>query len=73
MQRCLEGKILLAYQKTNSIQLSDTSVTSKGTRFHGQMKQKKSFLAANPDGFGANRDKKYTMPTVKYTAGSLIF
>ncbi len=29
------------------------------------MKQKKeSFLAANPpDGFGANRDKKYPMPT----------
>ncbi len=34
---------------------------------------KKSFLAANPpDGFGANRHKKHTMPTVKYTAGSLM-
>jgi len=31
-----------------------------------------SFLAANqPDGFGANRDKKYPMP-VKYTVGSLM-
>jgi len=30
-------------------------------------------LAANPpDGFGANRHKKHPMPTVKYTAGSLI-
>ncbi len=39
------------------IQLSDT--TSNGTGFYGQMKLKKSFLAANPpDGFGANRDKK---------------
>uniref|UniRef100_A0A673HGB5 Uncharacterized protein n=1 Tax=Sinocyclocheilus rhinocerous TaxID=307959 RepID=A0A673HGB5_9TELE len=25
-----------------------------------------------PDGFGAHRDKKYPMPTVKYTAGSLM-
>ncbi len=25
-----------------------------------------------PDGFGANRDKKYPMPTVKYTAGSIM-
>jgi len=34
---------------------------------------KKSFLAANlPDGFGAHKDKKYPMPTVKYTAGSLM-
>jgi len=30
-------------------------------------------LAANPpDGFGAHMDKKYPMPTVKYTAGSLM-
>jgi len=30
-------------------------------------------LAANPDDvFGANRDKEYPMPTVKYTAGSCI-
>jgi len=48
MQRCLEGKILLAYQKTNSIQLSDTSVTSKGTRFYGQMKQKKELFGSKP-------------------------
>ena len=30
-------------------------------------------MAANPpDGFGAHMDKKYPMPTVKYTAGSLM-
>ncbi len=35
---------------------------------------KKSFLPANPpDGLIANRDKKYPMTTVKYTAGSLMF
>jgi len=35
--------------------------------------KKNSFLAANPpDGFGAHMDKKYPMPTVKYTAGSLM-
>jgi len=37
------------------------------------MKQKRGFLAANPpDTFGANMDKKYPMPTVKYTAGSFM-
>ncbi len=40
------------------------------------MKLKKSFsffLAANPpDEFSTNRDKKYPMSTVKYTAGSLM-
>ncbi len=35
--------------------------------------EKKSFLAANPpDEFSTNRDKKYPMSTVKYTAGSLM-
>jgi len=37
------------------------------------MKPKKGFMAENPpDGFGANMDKKYPMPTVKYTAGSYM-
>ncbi len=41
------------------IQLSDTTETSKGTGFYGQMKQKKSFLAVHTqDGFGERRDKK---------------
>jgi len=32
------------------------------------------FLAANtPDGFGANWDKKYPIPMVKYTDGSVMF
>ncbi len=35
------------------IQLSDTTGSSNGTGFYGQMKLKKSFLAANTqDGFG---------------------
>ncbi len=55
------------------IQLSDTTGTSNNIGFYGQMKLKKSFLAANPpDVFGANRDKKYPMSTIKYTAGSLM-
>ncbi len=34
---------------------------------------KNLFLVANPpDEFSTNRDKKYHMPTVKYTAGSLM-
>ncbi len=60
--------------KLQHIQLSDTTGTSNGTGFYGQMKlEKKSLLAANPpDGFGANRDKKYPMLTVKYTAGPIM-
>ncbi len=46
--------------KLQQIQLSDTTGTSNGTGFYGQMKLKKnSFLAANPpDEFSTNRDKK---------------
>ncbi len=51
------------------IQLSDTSGTTKGTGFYGQMKLTNSFLAANTqDGFGEHRDKNYPMCTMKYTA-----
>ncbi len=59
--------------KLQHIQLSDTTGTSNGTGFYCQMKLEKSFLAANPpDEFSTNRDKKYPMSTVKYTAGSLM-
>ncbi len=45
--------------KLQHIQLSDTTETSNGTDFYCQMKQKKSFLAANIQyGFGEHRDKK---------------
>ncbi len=45
--------------KLQQIQLSDTTGTSNGTGFNGQMKLKKSFLAENPpDEFSTNRDKK---------------
>ncbi len=56
--------------KLQHIQLSDTTGTSNGTGFYGQMKQtKNSFLAANTqDGFGEHRNKKYPMCTMKYTA-----
>ncbi len=49
--------------KLQQIQLSDTTGTSNGTGFYGQMKlKKKAFLAANPpDEFSTNRDKKYPM------------
>ncbi len=48
--------------------------TSNGTGFYAQMKlKKKCFLAANPPvEFSTNRDKKYPMSMVKYTAGSLM-
>ncbi len=68
-------EILLAHPKTNS------SKFSCQTRLELQMalaskvrwNWKNSFLAADPpDGFSTNRDKKYPMPTVKYTAGSLM-
>ncbi len=55
--------------KLQHIQLSDTTGTSTGTGFYGQMKHNKSFLASNPPD-SANRDIKYPISTVKY---SLIF
>ncbi len=62
--------------KLQHIQLSDTTETSNGTGFYGQMKQtKNSFLVANTqNGFGAHRDykKKYHMCTMKYTAVFLM-
>ncbi len=59
--------------KLQYIQLSDTTATSNGTVFYGQMKKKKSFLAANTqDEFGEHRDKKYPMCTMKYTAVFLM-
>ncbi len=55
-----------------NIQLSDTTGTSNGTGFYGQMKQRMSFLAANTqDGFGAHRDKK--VPYVYNEIYSCIF
>ncbi len=68
-------KIILTHPKTNS------SKFSCQTRLELQMalasivrwNWKNSFLAANPpDEFSINRDKKYPMSTVKYTAGSLM-
>ncbi len=47
--------------KLQHIQLSDTTGTSNVTGFYGP-----------PDEFSTNRDTKYPMSTVKYTAGSLI-
>jgi len=43
----------------------DTTETSTGTGFYGQTKHRKSFLAEN-------RDKKYPMSTVEYTAVSTM-
>ncbi len=61
-------KIILTHPKTISrhIQLSDTTGSSNGTGFYGQMKLKKnSVLAANTqDGFGEHKDKNYPMCTM---------
>ncbi len=54
--------------KIHHIQLSDTNGTSRGTGFYGQMKLKKGLFSSKPTRW----DKKYPMPTVKYTAGSLM-
>ncbi len=69
-------KILLAHPKTNS------SIFSCQTRLERQIalaylvtwnNKKNRFLVANPpDRFSTNRDKKYPMSTVKYTAGSIM-
>jgi len=52
--------------KLQHIQLSDTTGTSNGTGFYGQMKQKNE-LYNTQDGFGEHRDKKSPMCTIKYT------
>jgi len=36
------------------------------------MKQKRAFWQQTQDVFGENRDEEYSMPTVKYTAGSYM-
>jgi len=54
-------KILLAHpkKKFQQVQLSDTTRSSIGAGFYGQIKRKKGFLAANPaDVFGTNRDEE---------------
>ncbi len=57
--------------KLQHIQLSDTTGTSNGTGFYGQMKQKKQLLAANTqDGFGEHRNKNEN--EMKYTAVFLM-
>ncbi len=59
--------------KLQHIQLSDTTETSNGTGFYGQMKQKNTFLTANTqDGFGEHMDKKYPICTMKYTTVFLM-
>ncbi len=52
-------------KKLQHIQLSDTTGTSNVTSFYGQMKLKKSFLAANqPDEFSTNRDFTMAVPVL---------
>ncbi len=54
-----EKKMLSSKHNLQHIQLSDTTGTSNGTGFYGQMKLKNELLAANTqDGFGEQRDKK---------------
>ncbi len=66
-------KILLTHPKTNSSKFSCQTRLQMALASMVRWNWKKSFLAANPpDKFSTNRDKKYPMPTVKYTAGSLM-
>ncbi len=52
--------------KLQHIQLSDTTGTSNGTGFYGQMKANTQY------GFGEHWDKKYSMCKMKYTAVFLM-
>ncbi len=68
-------KILLTHPKTNSSKFSYQTRLELQTGLSSMVrcKLKKYFLAANPpDEFSTNRDKKYPMPTVKYTAVFLM-
>ncbi len=60
--------------KLQQIQLSDTTGTSNGTGFYGQMKLKKKLFGSKPHQMSLVQTgiKKYPMSTVKYTAGSLM-
>ncbi len=55
------------------IQLSDMTVTSNGTGFYAQMKLKNElFISKHSRWVWCNRDKKYPMCTIKYTAVFLM-
>ncbi len=60
--------------KLQHIQLSDTTGTSNGTGFYGQMKLKKIAFWQQTHQMSLIQTgiKKYPMSTVKYTAGSLM-
>ncbi len=60
--------------KLQQIQLSDTTGTSNGTGFYGQMKLKKKAFWQQTHQMSLVQTgiKKYPMSTVKYTAGSLM-
>ncbi len=62
----------LVQKKLQHIQLSDTTGTSNGTGFYGQIKLNNFLAATTQDGFGEHRDKKYPMCTMKYTAVFLM-
>ncbi len=69
-------KIVLTHPKNKlqQIQLSDTTGTSNGTGFYGQMKLKKRAFWQQTHQMSLVQTgiKKYPMSTVKYTAGSLM-
>ncbi len=55
------------------IQLSDMTVTSNGTGFYDQMKLKNELFSSKHSRWvWCNRDKKYPMCTIKYTAVFLM-
>ncbi|KAF4074275.1 hypothetical protein AMELA_G00237660, partial [Ameiurus melas] len=72
-------KKIYSHPKTNLsvFSLPDTTGTSNGIGFYGQMKPKQSFLSINTrGGIGTQRGshmEKYLMPMVKYGGGSLMF
>ncbi len=68
-------KILLNHPKTNSSKFSCQTQLELQMALSSMVRWnwKNCFLAANPpDEFSENRDKRYPMSTVKYTAGSLM-
>ncbi len=72
--RVSRKNLLILKNKLQQIQLSDTTGTSNGTGFYGQMKlEKKAFWQQTHQmSLVQTGIKTYPMTTIKYTAGSLM-
>jgi len=58
--------------KLQHIQLPDTTGTSNGTGFCGQMKLKLELFGSKNSRWVSNTEKKVSLCMIKYTAGSIF-